>query len=158
MNWKHYAKEMMEGAMIFREQGGSDSIMPTWFLANKNDRTYILGTPWRNDLQKRLAAEYIAEKVIEFKATRVIFLADVWTRHSPGDGIEEDTYARVAYQLDAVEAIMCQCWTKNQNGFTLIQLYREKDDFSIEKLEFVETNGEGETDIFDIVRIALQNV
>lgn len=156
INHKLYAKEMMQGAFIFR---ATSEVLPTWFLFDKNERVQIVGTPWNGYEEKKKAAEVIAEIIIEFEIKTVLFISDVWTRHLPKDAPEEEKRIPVSEQLDAVEAIVAQCWNFDKTGFTLMQKYRQHDNGTIHKMDYIEMNeakeSYSETDTFREVLKAL---
>lgn len=150
---KTLMRQMVENAFEFRT---ITDVLPTWMIIDESGNSQVIGTPWENDFQKREAALTIAKMVFESKAQTVIFIADVWTRNLPKNAPEEETRKRPSQQLDAIEAIVAQCWNSDHTGFGIIKQYRQLDNGELIELEYIEQdNPVTNSDTFQIVLDAL---
>lgn len=73
------AADVMAFGVDLFDRMGPDKIMPTWIAQSHGDDAWdIGGTPWRNDMEKRIYIEIIKEHFAEIKAVRYALLSETW--------------------------------------------------------------------------------
>ena len=73
--YNHAAKQLL--ALKRRE------LQPTWLLINEEGNARILATPWRNDLEKRLAELFMKVQMAEHGTVAYSFVTEAWASIPP---------------------------------------------------------------------------
>jgi hypothetical protein len=87
--------------------GKSQDLMPTWVLVAADDEVFILGTPWRDDREKRATELFLRKEVRKRRTVAYSFITEAWEAHYPKEtDLDKPLPLRPAQRPDRKEIVM----------------------------------------------------
>jgi hypothetical protein len=116
--------------------GNKDQIMPVFMILTGDDEIIFVGTPWRGDNQKNMAAIMLRDMMKEKRAIAYSFLSEAWVASQPqGWKIGDAVDTLPADRPDRKEVVMAMATNGTDTKYKSWVIMRDKEGNCVELVE-----------------------
>jgi hypothetical protein len=105
---------------------GHRELVPSWLLVRGDDKIEIIGTPWKDDRQKREQAARIKKRLQETRAKAYSLVCEAWVAEYPTEALKTG-YVRPADRPDRQEFVIVTAASRTQSMFGRWRIVRATD-------------------------------
>jgi hypothetical protein len=83
------------------------SLLPSWVIVSRNGTATVLSTPWRSDLEKALAQDFLRERMKRLDAVSYSMVSEAWSAVVDGESLPDVPARKMPNRQEIVIALAC---------------------------------------------------